>query len=318
MLSVGTDCSGIEAVLFALQNLNIQYTHEFSCEVDKHAKKSLLANFSPRMFYDNIMGRNIEIMPYVDLYVCGFPCQPFSSVGSRKGFNDTKGTIFFECFNYIKIKEPKMFLLENVKGLLTHNKGETFKTIMNNLHTLPYHIEHFKLNTKHYGIPQNRERVFIVGIHNSHYNHRECRVPAPSSHTPSLLEFLNNVENRGAECPSLTHYSPKEKEHLEFLKQQKGADFYTKTFTSNLGLSWKFLSCIEGVCPTLTANAGNFYVSTLNRKLSKEEALALQGFPPTFKIVVSRRQIYKQAGNSISVCVLTAILEEMFKCVILT
>ena len=178
MIKIGTDFSGIGAPEQALIKLGIEHKSIFACDVDKYAKQSYLANYKTDKFYDDITKRNQENAPYVDLYVAGFPCQAFSTSGKRKGFEDTRGTLFFDLLKYLKAKRPKYFILENVKGLLSHNGGRTFLTILDCLAKvtngqysltnyedgLNYYIYYKVLNTKDYGLPQNRERVFIVGF----------------------------------------------------------------------------------------------------------------------------------------------------------
>jgi DNA (cytosine-5)-methyltransferase 1 len=178
MITIGTDFSGIGSPEQALIKLGIKHKSMFACDVDKYAKQSYLANYNSETFYDDITKRNHNEAPYVDLYVAGFPCQTFSMAGKRKGFEDTRGTLFFDLLKYLKAKKPKYFVLENVKGLLSHNGGRTFLTILDCLAKtvnrqysfstyedgLNYHIYYKVLNTKDFGIPQNRERVFIVGF----------------------------------------------------------------------------------------------------------------------------------------------------------
>ena len=127
--------------------------------------------------------RKIDDLPNIDCYVCGFPCQPFSTAGDRKGVNDKRGIIFFECLKVIQKKKPKYFILENVKGLLTINEGKTFECIIESLQNLKiYNVEWKILNTKDYGIPQNRERVFIIGIQKS--LKKKYKWPLKKKYTP--------------------------------------------------------------------------------------------------------------------------------------
>lgn len=185
-LIIGTDCSGLGSFEEALKRLMVDYSIAFACDKDAHVKRSYMANHQPRIFYDDLVARNQSETPYCDAYVSGFPCQTFSIAGHRKGFEDTRGTIFFHELEYIAVKKPRIFVFENVKGLLSHNKekgskskyGKTFGVIrdalaitVNGQHNLyryedcvNYHIFYAVLNSKHYGIPQNRERIFIVGF----------------------------------------------------------------------------------------------------------------------------------------------------------
>tara|TARA_R110001592_G_scaffold354097_1_gene653494 strand:+ start:45 stop:1232 length:1188 start_codon:yes stop_codon:yes gene_type:complete len=181
MLKIGTDFSGIGSPEAALKRLGIPHQNIFACDIDKYAKKSFLELNNPIEFYDDITTRNYKDVPELDLYVAGFPCQSFSLAGKRGGFNDTRGTLFFNVAEFIKVNQPNCFILENVKGLLSHDSGKTYQTITDVLTNgggtlngqmgmdsiedgLGYHIYTKVLNTKDYGVPQNRERIFIVGF----------------------------------------------------------------------------------------------------------------------------------------------------------
>jgi len=181
MIKVGTDFSGIGSPEAALKRLNIPHHNVFACDIDKYAKKSFLELNKPDNFYEDITKRDYKEVPQLDLYVAGFPCQSFSLAGQRKGFNETRGTLFFNVAEFIKVNQPECFILENVKGLLSHDSGKTYQTITDVLTNgggtlngqmgmdtiddgLGYHVYTQVLNTKDYGIPQNRERIFIVGF----------------------------------------------------------------------------------------------------------------------------------------------------------
>jgi DNA-cytosine methyltransferase len=184
-LTIGTDFSGIGSPEEALRMAKIKHRSVFACEKDSFARTTFEANNETEHFYRDITDRNQEETPEVDLYVAGFPCQAFSLAGKQLGFEDVRGTLFFNSADYIRAKRPKVFILENVKGLLSHDKvdkkskyGRTFNTIINLLartvngqeqlpfyqDNLGYNVYHAVLNTKEHGIPQNRERIFIVGI----------------------------------------------------------------------------------------------------------------------------------------------------------
>ena len=180
-MKIGTDFSGIGAPEMALKYLGIDFESVFACEIDKYARKSFKQLHEPKKFYNDITTRNHKEVEHLDLYVAGFPCQAFSTAGKRKGFDEARGTLFFNVAEFIQINQPNIFVLENVKGLLSHNKGNTFQTIVDILSNgggtqngqisldvfedgLGYHIYWQVLNTKDYGIPQNRERIFIVGF----------------------------------------------------------------------------------------------------------------------------------------------------------
>jgi DNA (cytosine-5)-methyltransferase 1 len=209
-IKVGTDFSGIGSPEAALKRLNIPHKNIFACDIDKYAKQSYLELNNPVNFYDDITTRNYKEVEQLDLYVAGFPCQSFSMAGKRGGFNDVRGTLFFNVAEFIKINKPKCFILENVKGLLSHDKGRTFQTIIDVLSNtggsingqisfdniddgLGYHIYYKVLNTKDYGIPQNRERIFIIGFK----NWRKFRFPKKMPLNIKLKDILeNNVDDK--------------------------------------------------------------------------------------------------------------------------
>jgi len=169
-LGLATDCSGMETPALALQNLGVPVDHLFACDVNKHAKSTILANFPPKVFYDDLTTRDNSVAAKADLYVAGFPCQPFSTAGKQEGFADKsgRGTIFFKVREYIAAQVPKVFVLENVSGLVKINGGSYFQAILESLRALGTHnIYHQILDTKQHGVPQSRRRVYIVGIEKS-------------------------------------------------------------------------------------------------------------------------------------------------------
>ena len=185
-LKVATDFSGLGSPEEALKRLQVEHEVVFACDKDKYAKAAYLANHNPGIFYDDITTRNHAEAPQSDIYIFGFPCQAFSLAGNRKGFEDTRGTLVYNSAEYIRTHRPRVFVAENVKGLLSHDKpkgskskfGRTFGVIRDlfgctvngqqNLYKykdcLDYHIFFQVLNSKDYTVPQNRERVFIVGF----------------------------------------------------------------------------------------------------------------------------------------------------------
>ena len=182
-MKVGTFFSGVGSPEQAMRNLDIKHQIEFACDIDKYAKETYLKNFKPKLFATDITTLDMKNLPYVDLLVFGFPCQAFSMAGKRKGFNDTRGTLFYDALRYLREHRPRYFIAENVKGLVSHDNGKTFRTIIDCLakttnyqmslmpfDNLGYHIHYKVLNTKNFGIPQNRERIFIIGIRDNKDN----------------------------------------------------------------------------------------------------------------------------------------------------
>lgn len=218
-MKIGTDFSGIGAPEMALKYLGIDFESVFACEIDKYARQSFEQLHKPNTFYNDITTRNHKEVEQLDLYVAGFPCQAFSMAGKRKGFEEARGTLFFNVAEFILINQPKVFVLENVKGLLSHDKGNTFQTIVDILSNgggtqngqisldvfedgLGYHIYWQVLNTKDYGIPQNRERIFIVGFK----DFKEFSFPKPMELMLRLGDILQDnpkskyyLSNKGIE-----------------------------------------------------------------------------------------------------------------------
>lgn len=155
--------SGIGGFEYGLQNSKYNFECVGFSEVDKYAKSIYIRQFPNHKDYGDATKIQTEELPNFDFLVGGFPCQAFSNAGKRRGFNDTRGTLFFEIARVLKDKRPRYFLLENVRGLLSHNKGETFQTILEVLSNLGYDLQWTLLNSKDFGVPQRRERVFIEG-----------------------------------------------------------------------------------------------------------------------------------------------------------
>lgn len=316
-LRIGTDCSGIEAPIMALQQMGIPHEHVFSCEIDPIVCETVQMNYSPKRVYTNIVTRNHHELPEMDMYVCGFPCQSFSSesAGKRKGFQDpTRGTIFFHCLEVIKLKHPKLFVLENVKGILTlqHTQHHTvFETILAKLHQLKqYHLYHSVLNTKDYNLPQNRERVYIVGIRKD-CQQRPFQFPAPVPLTKTIMDMVD-VHLPSAQRMEYSNITPHMQQVIDHAKINPKENWVINVNTGYEEFATKMLN----VSPCLLAGNSAFYVTSLQRKLTEREALRLQGFPDSFKIDgISKSKIYKMAGNSMSVNVLMALFTEIFKAI---
>jgi DNA (cytosine-5)-methyltransferase 1 len=303
ILRVGTDCSGIEAPIQALLQLKIPFRHVFSSDIDKYCIQSIKANYEPEIIFGDKEGsfpdgditkRNIKDVPDIDLYVCGFPCQPFSIAGERKGFEDKRGNVFFSCLEVIETKQPKYFILENVKGLKSHDKGNTWKVIWKyilGLEKYGYIVKWKILNTRDYGIPQNRERVFIVGIKDEEF---EFPLPKKMKKLESFIDNtyneINNISNTLKNTLERCHKNSIFVDRGQFSSTYPNADKWTPTITTSNNL-W----CIPKM-----------------RYATHKERLKLQGFPIKFKKVVSKTQFNKQIGNSMSVNVLKCLYKDSF------
>lgn len=186
--------SGIGGFEYGMEQSKHNFECVGFCEVDKYAISIYTRHFPTHKNYGDATKIHTEDLPDFEFLVGGFPCQAFSVAGKRKGFDDTRGTLFFEIARVLKDKRPRYFLLENVKGLLSHNKGETFQTILEVLSDLGYYVQWTVLNSKDFGVPQNRERIFIEG-----YFRRECG--------PEVLSIRGNCEeNTDRRQVSNTYY----------------------------------------------------------------------------------------------------------------
>lgn len=314
-LVVGTDCSGIEAPIQALELLGIPHKHLFSCDNDPHVVNSIKANYNPKYIFKDIMTRDHSKLPKLDLYVAGFPCQSFSLLGKRDGFEDPiKGTVFFECWDTIRYTKPKIFILENVKGLINHDNGNTFGIIMKYLNLLQnYNIYYDIYNTKDYGIPQNRERIYIIGLDKSVFKQKFIK-PKP---IPLEINVMDLVDTRLGPNTTFGELTEHKLDILEELLKNGKIDDLNEPWSVNLNVSSsKRTNPMKYICPCLLAGNGGdcvYYLTSIRRRYTPKEYLKLQGFPDTFKQEVSNSKLYKQVGNSMSVNVLCFIYQQIFK-----
>ena len=302
MLRIGTDCSGIEAPIQALQQLRIPFEHSFCCEKDPFALKSIQANYTPKKIYNDITKRKHALLPDIDMYVCGFPCQPFSLMGNKMGTEDSRSNIMYQCIKVIKKKLPKVFILENVKNFKFIQKGEPFnylikqlKNIKNTNGKLAYNVYHDILNTKDYGIPQNRERIFFIGIR------KDIEREPYSTPEKLLLRDLDDFILNKTICIN-------ENVPNTIMKKLKKINF-----EKNYICCCDTYGYMKNISPTLTLSGCKYmYHTTYNRYLSSKECLLLQGFDSNFINIVGDVNLCKQIGNSMSVNVLKALIEKIY------
>ncbi len=355
-LKIGSTFSGIGAFEYALNKMKIDHDLIFACDIDKFCKQSYFANFDidENNWFDDIKdidGKNYKNK--VDIITGGTPCQSFSMVGKRKGFEDTRGTLFYDFANLIKDVQPKCFIFENVKGLISHDKGRTFERILEVFQQdLGYDVHYKVLNSKDYGIPQNRERIFVIGFKEK----TNFEMPKSVKLESVMQDFLeDNFDSK--------YFLPEK--GIDFVTKEKNL---TKRFTqidgeialcqkANQQFNWHGDFIIENqrMIPekyylsekvkkyVMSSGTKNFYskpkidldvarpiISTMHkmhragvdnyitgelgiRKLTPRECLRLMGFGDDFKIEVSDTQMYRQAGNSIVVNILIALTKEILK-----
>jgi DNA (cytosine-5)-methyltransferase 1 len=311
MLRVGTDCSGIEAPIQGLLQCDIPFRHVFSCDIDSYCRESIRANYNPEKLYDDMMSRDHSTLPDMDLYVCGFPCTPYSNVGFKKGSCDPRSSPMRECLRVIQIKKPQMFILENVVAFWRIEGGAPYDGLIASLDELGvYDINTTVLNSKDFGIPQNRTRMFITGVKRS------------SLVRPLNLRADPNKLRRPLDGFLLEHkvYSSKPNATV-----QRNVDTITDTQGPSGDNSVNYIASsqlfggtnkpMREMCPTLTCSSSSLWLTKYKRRFHPSEMLLLQGFPLAFHQVVSNTQMIKQAGNSMTVPVIQAVIEALVDCV---
>ena len=366
-IRLATMFSGIGAVEFALKRLKLSTEIIFASDNDKFVKQSYFENYkiSEENWYSDVV--NIDGNKYknkIDLLVGGSPCQSFSMIGKRKGFADTRGTLFYEFARVVKESQPKVFIYENVKGLTNHDKGNTFETILATFDELGYKYSHKILNAKNFGMPQHRERIFVVGFLD---NSTDFNFPEPIELQHTMQDFLEDYidskyylkekgvkfvtssKNRKKRYTQINgHIALCQKAnqqfnwHGDFIYEQKSQQEFNEFVFDIKEVEEKYYLSEKVKTYVLAGGTKNFKTSTKTdlevarpllqsmhkmhragvdnyvthnkgriRKLTPTECLRLMGFGDGFKQVVSDTQMYRQAGNSIVVDVLIAILKQM-------
>lgn len=415
MIKVGSDFSGVGAFNQALQRLGIDYEEVFACDMDKFARQTFIHNYGEPDYYpENVYDRHIPKDP-LDIYMTSPPCQAFSLAGNRKGEDDDRGILFYNSHEFIKVNKPRYFIFENVKGLLSDAGGLTFrrwceylggKSINGNPvifpieQSVPYHVYYQVLNAKDYGVPQSRERIFIIGIRDDADNNFTFPKPFPLTKrlkdvleenvdekyylSEKMLDYLksnseiqknkgngfkfdptdgnsigkaittkegqrmddnfvkvNSATSKGYEIAKVGEDSINLEHPNSETRRGRVGDKVAQTLTTscNQGAAilnedndkiinplkgktqygWHFEQGVydeNGITRTVKAGGGSGNNPKLLkdyriRKLTPREAFRLMDFPDTFSWPVSDTQAYKQAGNSICVGVLAAIINKL-------
>lgn len=272
----------------------------FTSEWDVHAQKTYEANFGDKPHGDITKIKSADI-PGFDVLLAGFPCQPFSSIGKRQGFlHETQGTLFYDVARIIKDKKPRAFMLENVPGLLTHDKGNTYRVIENTLKELGYTVDHKVLNSAEFGVPQQRKRIYIVGFRKDIVE-ADFSFEYPEGKKKNV--FINQFLEKDAEGYSIS----KKLQDGYIYKKDDGRPMVVD---HNSAVQVKTLVASYHKIQRLT---GTFVKDgeTGLRLFTHSECKAIMGFPKDYIIPVSRTQMYRQFGNSIVVPVVSAIAKKM-------
>lgn len=271
----------------------------FSSEYDEDACRTYEANFQEHPSGD-ITKINAQDIPDFDILLGGFPCQAFSIIGKKEGFaNETCGTLFFDIERILKEKRPPAFMLENVRNLTAHDHGNTFRTMKEHLEALGYHIHAKVLNALDYGVPQKRERIFIVGFLDD--VQFEFPEPVPAQERQTLTDILEtNVDRK---------YYVKDAIRISRLERLKDKN-YPKPYISHENMAGSITP--HPYSSALRAGASaNYILINDERRPTEREMLRIQGFPDTYKIVLPYSKVKKQCGNSVAVPVIKAIAANM-------
>lgn len=302
--------AGIGGICLGFKNAGVDIV--YANDMDKNACITYRNNYQHPLQEAKIEDVNEKELPDVDMVLFGFPCTSFSIAGKREGFEDeNSGHLFFEALRIIKEKKPRVFFLENVKNLVSHDKGNTFKVITESLKEEGYYFRYQVLNSMEYGnVPQNRERIYVVGFRSK----EECDkfyFPEPVPLTKTIHDITRPNEKK----PEKYYY-----EKSKYYPMLKEAMINKDTVYQLRRIYVRENK--KGVCPTLTANMGTgghnvpLIIDDFGiRKLTPQETLMLQGFPEDFKIPekMADSHIYKQAGNSVTVTVIERIAKNIVK-----
>ncbi|RED44233.1 DNA cytosine methyltransferase [Seonamhaeicola aphaedonensis] len=289
----------------------------FSSEFNYHAQKAYELNFGEVPFGD-ITKLDLNIVPKHNVLCAGFPCQPFSISGKMKGFEDTRGTLIYHVFKIIEKREPEVVLLENVKHLLYHDKKRTLATIIQHLEELGYKVSKKVLNASDFGVPQNRERIIIIGHKKKKFDFSKLKTKPK----PVLKDFLDKEND--------FEFLDEPYTILEEMKTQDSglifAGYRNKTIrkagvrpnTEHLSRVHKQPNRIystDGVHPALPSqeSSGRFWIYHENkvRKLTIQECYKIMGFPKKFRLINNRSELYRQVGNSVAVPMIKEVANQI-------
>lgn len=304
--------SGVGGIEYGFKNAGFNLI--WSNELDEKAIITNKLNFEHEIVQGDIEEIASEDVPDHDVLLAGFPCQAFSLAGYRKGFADERGNVFFQVARLLRDKRPSVVFLENVKNLVGHDKGNTFRVILETLKSYGYYVKHNVLNATEYGnIPQNRERIYIVGFQNKKA-YEKFIFPDPVT----LNRTIKDIVDYDTKLDDAFYYTKKKNKFYKELEDNMT--------NPDAIYQWRRVYVREnksGVCPTLTANMGTGghnvpLVLTKHgiRKLTPRECFKFQGFPDDFQLPdLANSHLYKQAGNSVVVPVIERIAEDIYTAV---
>ena len=311
---------GVGGIHLGMKNAGFKCV--FSCDINDDCKKVYFENFK-ELPKGDIKLINEKSIPNHHILCAGFPCQPFSISGKQKGFADTRGTMFFEVCRIIKEKKPSVVMLENVKHLLYHEHGNTLKTILQNLEDLGYTVNSKILNALDFGVPQNRERILIIGNKNgikfdfSKVKRQERKRLIDFLDKDGDFEFLKEgsytvIDNPKQQLSGLIFAGYRNKS-IRKVGVRDGTEHLSRVHKQP-----NRIYSVLGTHPTLPSQepSGRFFILLENgkvRKLTLNECWRIMGFPESYKKISSAAEQYKQLGNSVCVPMITAVAEQIYE-----
>lgn len=292
---------------FKKAGFDIVWANEF----DKFAGETYSLNFGKNhLVIDDISKVDVRKIPKADVVIGGFPCQPFSIAGYRKGFEDERGELFWQIIRVAKEIKPKIIVLENVKNLLSHDSGKTFATIVETLKSHGYNVKHKVISSYDFGLPQGRERIFLVAINDKNmFNNFEFPISKSNKKNNfRSIKFEDNVDDKYFYLTGKYSEMLKNEPHDTVLQirrhyVRKNAKQIFPTLTANMGTGGHNV-------PIIFDDKKNAF-----RKITPKEAFLVQGFPHNFKLPdkMSDAKLYKQAGNAVSVAVSEAVAKKIWE-----
>jgi DNA (cytosine-5)-methyltransferase 1 len=312
-LKVGSLYAGVGGICLGFKKAGFEIS--WANEYDKNACITYRENFNHDLIEGDVMTVNIDKLEKIDVLTGGFPCQPFSVAGYRKGFDDNRGNHFFRMLDFVDNMRPKVLFFENVKNLVGHDQGNTFRVIKKEIEKRNYSFSAKVLNTKDYGnVPHNRERIFIIGFDKDVYteNYKLFGFPNKEKLTRTVKDIFNK------EKVDEKFYYREDKYMYQMLQADMLRDDTVYQFRRQYVRENK-----SNVCPTLTANmgTGGHNVPLIKtefgfRKLTPKECFGFQGFPKDFILPkIANSHLYKQTGNSVSVPVIHRVAENILKAI---
>lgn len=318
MIHLGTSFSGIGAVEMACKKIGVNYKIEFAGDVDPFCKMTYFANYeiTEDKWHNDVRLFSAKSFKHkIDLYVGGSPCQSFSVMGKRKGLEEARGTLFYEYARIIQECQPKVFVFENVTGMLNHDNGKTWAIISNVFNSLEYYWTYWVLNAKDYGLPQNRRRIFVVGFRKDYaHNFEKLEGPQKIVLKTSIIDYLDS------EIPNKYYLPLKGFQRVTSPNESKHVSLNGKIARCQVACqqyNWFGDMRFETEIPKRLEEDNRVYkgiyhgIRGVARTLTPRECLRLMGFPNDFNIVVDDTHMYKQSGNSIAVNVLEKVLAQI-------